>query len=546
MQNATHKARLKFWQIWNMCFGFLGIQIGFELQATNTSRIFQTLGAEVDALPILWIAAPLTGLIVQPIIGYMSDKTWTPLGRRRPYFLVGAILASTALFIMPNSGLLWIAAGMLWIKDAALNITMEPFRAFVADNLPDEQRPTGYALQSFFIGVGAVGAAALPWVLTNWVGIANTAEPGVVPPSVQIAYYVGAGSLFLAVLWTVLRSREYSPEQLAAFERARRELLGDDVLERPPAPTDANLYIRNGLIWVAVGAAMAGLVWYLRAYDSTNIFAQALGIDIEIKQELYVLAGLVAGYGVIQIVAGLLRGRAPVEETPNHSGLVEIIEDLYRMPTTMRQLAVVQFFSWFAMFAMWIFAVPAVADFHFASPDPQNPVYAEGYQNAGDWWGVLSAVRNGVAAVGALAIIWLAQRFDQRRLHALNLMVGAVGFVSMYVIRDPNWLWISMVGIGIAWASIVSVPYSILSSAVPAKKMGIYMGIFNIFIVVPQLVAATLLGFLLSTFFNSEPIFALMLAGGSFVIAAIATFFVRDAVGDKREALAAASANAAE
>ncbi len=530
------KQPLRLWQIWNMCFGFLGIQIGFELQATNTSRIFQTLGAEVDALPILWIAAPLTGLIVQPLIGYFSDKTWTPLGRRRPYFLVGAILASAALIVMPNSPYLWVAAGMLWIKDAALNITMEPFRAFVGDNLPDEQRSTGYALQSFFIGFGAVGAAFLPWMLTNWLGVPNTAEPGKIPISIHIAYYVGAGSLFFAVLWTVLRSREYPPEQLEAFEAARRELLGEDALERPPAPTEAKLYIRNGLVWIISGLALAALVAYLRATNGAVFGSLTGGAQIEFKQELYVLAALVAGYGVVQVVAGMLRAASSVKETPTHSGLVEIIEDLYRMPVTMRQLAVVQFFSWFAMFAMWIFAVPAVAAHHFGSPDPSSA----GYQNAGDWWGVLSAIRNGVAALAALAIIWLAQQMDQRRLHSLNLILGAVGFVSMYFIRDPNLLWVSMIGVGIGWASIVSVPYAILSSAVPARKMGVYMGIFNIFIVVPQLVAATLLGFLLKTFFNNDPIFALMLAAGSFTIAALATFFVQDVVAGKRRALAAA------
>ena len=191
-----NKPTLGFWQIWNMCFGFMGIQFGFALQNANVSRIFQTLGAEVDDIPILWIAAPLTGLIVQPIIGYMSDRTWTGLGRRRPYFLGGAILASAALIFMPNSPTLWIAAGMLWIMDASINISMEPFRAFVGDNLPEKQRTTGFAMQTFFIGVGAVVASALPWVLTNWLSIANEAPPGVIPDSVKISFYVG-GIAFL-------------------------------------------------------------------------------------------------------------------------------------------------------------------------------------------------------------------------------------------------------------------------------------------------------------------------------------------------------------
>ena len=535
MSSADGKARLGFWQIWNMCFGFLGIQIGFELQVTNTSRIFQTLGAEIDTLPILWIAAPLTGLIVQPLVGHFSDKTWTPLGRRRPYFLVGAILASAALIVMPNAGLLWIAAGMLWIKDAALNITMEPFRAFVGDNLSDEQRPTGYAMQSFFIGIGAVGAAAFPWVLTNWFGVANTAAPGIIPLSVKIAYYVGAASLFLAVLWTILRSREYTPEQLEAFEAARRAALGADVLDRPAAPSEAGVYRRNGLVWLLAGAVVAALVWWLRASEE-NVLSLLARRPVEVKQELFVLAGLIAGYGVVQIAAASLRKPSTGEE--GQPGLVEIIEDLYRMPKTMRQLAVVQFFSWFGLFAMWIFAVPAVAEHHFASPDPVT----QGYQNAGDWWGVLSSIRNGVAALGALGIIWLAQRVDQRRLHAANLVIGGLGFMSMLVIRDPGLLWVSMVGVGLAWASIVSVPYSILASTVPARKMGVYMGIFNIFIVVPQLVAATLLGFLLNALFAGQPIFALMIAGGSFFVAALATWFVEDVVGARGRAVGASGA----
>lgn len=507
-------------QIWNMSFGFLGIQIGFDLQNGNVSRIFQTLGAEVDELAILWIAAPMTGLIIQPIIGHMSDNTWGRFGRRRPYFLVGAILASLALFIMPNSPTLWVAAGMLWIMDASLNITMEPFRAFVGDNLPDRQRTRGYAMQSFFIGVGAVIAGALPWVMTNWMGLSNVAPEGEIPETVQWAFYIGGAALLLAVMWTVFKTKEYSPEQLAGFEKARHEALGIERREHHTIERRVRQFFRGGAVWIMAGVAVAYLVFIFRAAgeDPQSSLLTWLG-DIEFSQELYVLAGLIAAFGVIQIIAGIMRGGGN-----DKNGFMEVVNDLFAMPKTMRQLAVVQFFSWFAMFAMWIYGTPAVAEYHFASPDPVT----RGYQDAADWWSLLGSVRNGIAAVAALGFIWIAARMDRRRLHSLNLMVGAAGFAAMLLIRDPALLWIPMVGVGIAWASIVSLPYAILAGSVPASKMGIYMGIFNIFIVVPQLIAATLLGFLLTTFFEGAPIYALAISAVSFTLAAIATFFVTD------------------
>lgn len=509
------KSKLSLAQVWNMCFGFLGIQIGFELQNNNVSRIFQTLGAEVESLAILWIAAPLTGLIVQPIVGHFSDKTWGPLGRRRPYFLVGAIFATLALFVMPNSPALWVAAGMLWVMDASLNITMEPFRAFVGDNLPDEQRTQGYAMQSFFIGIGAVAAGALPWVLTNWFGLSNTAPEGVIPLTVHIAFYAGGAALFLAVIWTVVSSREYSPEQLKAFEAARREALGAadvDPPEHPPRP--AGLFIRGGLIWLAIGAAIFAFVLAVRSLDGF-----LPGLAGVMKQELYVLAGLIAAVGLIQLLAAWFR-----RSGKDGNGFMEVVDDLFDMPLTMRQLAIVQFFSWFALFAMWIYGTPAVAAYHFGATDAAT----QGYQDAGDWWSLLGSVRNATAAIAALAIMWLAHRMDRRHLHAMCLALGALGFASMFVIREPSLLWVSMVLVGIAWAAIVSVPYAILAGAVPAAKMGIYMGIFNIFIVVPQLLAATLLGLLLGVLFDGQAIFAFALAAAGFLLAALAVLFVRD------------------
>jgi maltose/moltooligosaccharide transporter len=505
------KPKLKAVQIWNMTFGFLGIQIGFDLQNGNVSRIFQTLGAEIDALPILWIAAPLTGLLVQPVIGYLSDRTWNRLGRRRPFFLVGAILASAALIIMPNAPALWIAAGALWIMDAALNITMEPTRALVGDMLPDEQRTTGYAMQSFFIGAGAVLAGLLPWALTQF-GVPNTAEPGVIPQTVHIAFYVGGATLFIAVLWTILTTREYSPQQLAAFDAARPDMTGPATGAR-----SARAFLTGGCIWVLAGVALAVFIFLARLEPRPEALA-FLGAW-ELRQDLYVLAGLIAGFGLIQIAAGALRSAGA-----DRNGFMEVVSDLFHMPATMRQLAVVQFFTWFGLFAMWIYGAPALAAHHYGATEAASAAY----QEAGNWWGVLSAVRNGVAALGALLIIWLAARLDRRMLHATCLLLGAAGFAGMMLIRDPGTLWAPMIGVGIAWAAIVSVPYAILAGSAPSGKMGLYMGIFNIFIVVPQLLAATLLGFLLRTFFGNEPVWAFAIACASFALAAVAVMFVRE------------------
>lgn len=518
------KPNLSTVQIWNMCLGFLGIQIGFDLQNGNVSRIFQTLGAEIDALPILWIAAPLTGLLVQPIIGHLSDKTWNPLGRREPYLLAGAILAAAALFLMPNAPALWIAAGTLWIMDAALNITMEPTRALVGDMLPSAQRTSGYATQSFFIGAGAVLAGVLPWALTQ-MGVANTAAPGVIPQTVHIAFYVGGATLLLAVLWSVISTKEYSPQQLDAFDVASGS--GAPAAQSPLR--SAGAFFGGGIVWIVVGAAAAAFVAAARLEPRPDALA-FLG-NIEFRQDLYVLAGLIAGFGVVQVVAGFLRGAGA-----NNNGFMEVVSDLFRMPRTMRQLAIVQFFTWFGLFAMWIYGTPAVAEHHYAATDAASAAY----QEAGNWWGVLSSVRNGVAAAGALCLIWLGARLDRRTLHATCLGLGAIGFAAMMLVRDPALLWGPMIGVGVAWAAIVSIPYAILAGSVPARKMGVYMGIFNIFIVVPQLVAATLLGFLLRTFFHNEAIWAFAIAGVSFALAAVAVLFVGDAHKDAPSALAGA------
>ena len=496
------RARLSFFQIWNMCFGFFGIQIGFGLQNANTSRIFQSLGVDVNHLAILWIAAPATGLLVQPIVGYLSDKTWGRLGRRRPYFLWGALLTSAALLVMPNAPVLWIAAAALWVMDASINITMEPFRAFVGDNLPDAQRAQGYAMQSFFIGLGAVLASALPWMLTHWFSVSNVAVGGGVPPSVHIAFYAGAAGLLLSVLWTVFTTREYSPDQITAFEMADRARKGEPAVE-PQAPTrSVRAYMTGGVVCVAAGLALTLVILATRT-----------------EKELYVLAGMIVAFGLAQLAAGMLRRRGATA-----NGFSEVIEDLFHMPATMKQLAVVQFFSWFSLFAMWIYTTPAVAAFHYHATGAASRAYNDG----ADWVGVLFAAYNGVAALAALLIPLIARAAGRKASHALCLGLGGLGLMAFPLIKDPTLLWIPMIGVGFAWSSILSAPYSILSGALPARKMGVYMGIFNFFIVIPQLLAATVLGLLLRTFFGGEAIWALVLGAGSMFAAALCVFAVRD------------------
>ena len=500
MTLLSHRPRLSGLAIWNMCVGFFGIQIGFGLQNANTSRIFQTLGAEVDSLAILWIAAPLTGLLVQPIIGHFSDKTWTRFGRRRPYFLVGAIATTLALIAMPNSPSLWFAAAMLWIMDASINITMEPFRAFVGDNLPEEQRTAGYAMQSFFIGAGAVFASVLPWLLSNVFDIASTANAGVVPLSVKIAFYVGAVGLFSAVLWTVLSTREYSPEQIAAFERAR-----DDA---PTAPVEAEAPARSVQGWMTSGLVCAVL---------GGLGVVLIGA-LDLEKELLILAGFFAGFGLLQIAVGMMQRRRIT------NAATEILNDIFRMPETMRGLAVVQFFSWFALFAMWIYTTAAVTRVHYGATDTTSAAYATG----ADWVGVLFGVYNGVAALAAFTLPAIAKRIGRKATHALMLILGAAGLFGVFAIREPGLLWLPMIGVGFAWASIVSMPYAILSAAVPDRKMGVYMGVFNIFIVVPQLLAATVLGLILKTLFDGQAIWALVLGAVSFVLAAASALMVKE------------------
>ncbi|MDX8337964.1 MFS transporter [Draconibacterium sp. IB214405] len=495
------KPTLSFWQIWNMSFGFLGIQFGFALQNANVSRIFETLGANVEDIPILWIAAPVTGLIVQPIIGHMSDKTWNRLGRRRPYFLFGAIFASLALFLMPNSPALWVAAGTLWIMDASINISMEPFRAFVGDMLPNEQRTRGFAMQSFFIGTGAVVGSVLPYAMTNWLNIPNTAPEGVIPPSVQWSFYIGGIVFFLAILWTIFSTKEYPPEDLKAFEENERQT------------TNKAEVVNEEEVVSSRFAKVGGILGLL------GLLIIVVTKLMKLEKELYILGGILMLFFLLMMMAAWLKSQKKDE-----NALVEIFSDLLRMPLTMKQLALVQFFTWVGLFSLWIYSVSGITSHIYGTTDPQSQLYNDG----ADWVTVLFGVYNGVAALMAFALPVVAKYTNRKITHFISLVIGGVGLASIYLFNDPIWLILPMIGVGIGWASILSMPYAILTGSLPSNKMGIYMGIFNFFIVIPQILAATILGFMVKDLFGGESILALVFGGVSMVIAAVLVLFVKD------------------
>ncbi|OEK05835.1 MFS transporter [Roseivirga misakiensis] len=489
------KPRLSFLQIWNMSFGFLGIQMGFALQNANTSRIFETLGADTENLAVYWLAAPITGLIMQPIIGYYSDRTWSPKwGRRRPYFAFGAIAATIALFLMPNSHTLWMAVGVLWIMDASINVTMEPFRAFVGDLLPDEQRTSGFAMQSFFIGIGALVASFMPWIFTNWFNIPNTDPDGGIPPSVKYAFYVGGIMYLITVLWTVFTTKEYPPE-----EDEHHDVPAMDASEEGTYVAKFN---RVGLILLSIGIAFSLFVYFM-----------------EIDVKLHILGGGFAFFGLIHLLGSRL-----VHVKKTSTALVHIVKDFNSMPNTMIQLAVVQFFSWFALFSMWIFCTPAVTSHIYGTTDTASAAYNEGANMVSNLFGGY----NGIAAIAAIFIPLIARKTSRKMTHLIALCCGGIGLISIYFISEPQMLWLSMIGVGIAWASILSVPYAILSGALPSDKMGYYMGVFNFFVVIPQIVAASLLGFILNTFLGGQTVLILVVGGVSMILSGFLTLRVKD------------------
>ena len=441
---------LGFWSIWNMSFGFLGIQFGFALQGGFMSRIFQTLGADKDAIPLLWIAAPLTGLLVQPIIGYLSDRTWHPtLGRRKPYFLIGAILSSAVLFFVPHSPVLWMAVGFLWILDASINISMEPFRALVADKLPESQRSYGFVVQTLIIGIGTWIASNLPWMVSQ-LGVSNSAVSGVVPMSVKVAFAIGAFVFLFSVLFTIFTTSEYPPEDMEAFEK---------------------------------------------------------------------------------------------EKAQKSRFVKDILENIGKMPLTMKQLGVIQFFSWFAFFSMWSLANPALTEHVFKTPVPSevnydmltpeglqafdiaNTAFQESSNSVGSAMGIYGLASMAFALL--LTFYTSKKTINRKYVHMISLILGGIGFLSMFY-ATPESLKYCFVLIGIAWGSILSMPYAMLSSAVDPSKMGMFMGIFNMFIVIPQIIAA--LGFIifLSNLLGPESINAMLIAGISLIVAGLCNFLITD------------------
>ncbi|MEY4500983.1 MAG: hypothetical protein RIS52_873 [Pseudomonadota bacterium] len=483
------KPRQGFWGLWNISFGFFGIQVAFGLQSSNMSRVFQTMGADLDKLAFLFIAGPVTGLIIQPLIGHFSDKTWGRFGRRHPFFLTGAVLAALALVGLPNAPILLIAALFLWVLDACLNVSMEPFRAFVGDMVGDAERSAGYAMQTAFIGAGAVLGSLAP-KLFSWLGVANTAPAHLIPPSVRYSFYLAAASIFLAVLWTVLKTREYSPDQLAAFEG------------RSAHETEERALIASttGGYWLIAGLVLLALV-----------------LHYALDKQLYILGGGLAAFGFAQLL-----NRATGSTL---GALSHILSDLHQMPSVMKRLAVAQFFTWIALFIMWIYTTPVVTQYVYGSSDPTSQAFNEG----ADWVGVLSSVYNGVAAFAAFALPSLAKKIGASKTHMACLLAGAAGFVGFLFIRNPTLLILPEIGIGIAWASILTMPYVILSATLPQQKLGIYMGIFNFFIVLPQLLIATIMGGIIKSFFPTEPIWTMLVAALVMTCAALAMLWVRPA-----------------
>ncbi|GAA4351936.1 hypothetical protein GCM10023185_11060 [Hymenobacter saemangeumensis] len=504
---GTHKPRLSFWQIWNMSFGFLGIQFGFELQNSNVSRIFETLGANKDDIPILWIAAPLTGLLVQPIIGYFSDRTWHPFwGRRRPFFFIGAVLATLALIFMPNSSALWMAGGMLWILDASINISMEPFRAFVGDKLPAEQRTSGFAMQSFFIGVGSVIAALLPWIFTNWFHLSNTAPSGEIPPSVKWSFYMGAGAFLLAVMYTVFTTKEFPPENIEEFRKENAQIgIWDGLKESflgifsmPKAMRQ--LAIVQFFTWFALFA-----MWiYSTNAVTSNIYNMKVDNAFFTKISTFVEA----------------QSKQPGSEKAHKE-----LQSLQRDIAEIRQFQAEQ--------PNKILTVN-LANYYNTNGNPDAGEKAElqrvqkQYNDGADWLSLASSVRNGVAALFAFIIPLIAARTSRRKTHMLCLLIGGMGLLSLEFITNPDLIVVSMGLVGIAWASILSMPYAILAGSLPANRMGYYMGVFNFFIVIPQIVAATILGFCTMHLFQGNTLHTLALGGASMVLAGLLTLWVRD------------------
>jgi maltose/moltooligosaccharide transporter len=441
------KPKLSFWQIWNLSFGFLGVQFGFALQNANASRILSNLGADLHSLSLFWLVAPIMGLLVQPLVGAASDKTWTRLGRRSPYILGGALLSMTAMFFMPNAPYVVVAGGtaalifgavMLALMDGSFNVTFQPFRALVADMTPDEQRNVGYSVQSVLINFGAFFGSILPYILTS-AGIMNSAPEGEVPPSVIWSFYIGGSVLLLSVLVTVFRTKEYPPKEFVEF---------------------------------------------INTDEEANVQA---------------------------------------EEKPKKENIFKLMG---KMPKTMKQLAVVQLFSWFPLFLMWVYSTPAIAQHYWNTPIGDSS--SEAYNEAANWVGICFASYSVFAALFSILMPRLIRLTSRKIVYSFALIMGGLGYISMMFFKDPNMLFVSMFGIGIAWAAILAMPYAILSGSLPQKRMGIYMGLFNLTVVIPQIISGLFSGMILKNVFHEHAIYILVLAGAFMMIGSIFVFIVKD------------------
>jgi len=508
-QPIQPKKKLNFWELWNMSFGFFGIQFGFELQNSNVSRIFETLGANKDEIPILWIAAPLTGLLVQPIIGYLSDRTWHPYwGRRRPFFFIGAILATIALFILPNSPSLWIAGGMLWVLDASINISMEPFRAFVGDKLPPAQRTSGFAMQSFFIGVGSVIAALLPWIFTNWFHVSNTAAAGQIPDSVKWSFYLGGFAFLGAVLYTVFTTKEFPPESIEAFKEEKRQTTFSDGLKETFGGIFKMPKTMKQLAFVQFFTWFALFAMWIYATNAVTANKYNMKVDKALvdKMEAAINGDLSTG-----------------ADAKKQKELKSLKNDIVEIRTYRNEINPVAISVNLANY----FSDSLNTQTSQLEKIELKRVQKE-YNDGADWLNVCSSVRNGVAALFAFIIPFIAFKTNRKITHLICLVIGGFGLLSIYFITNPQMIIVSMGMVGVAWASILSMPYAMLSNALPSNKMGYFMGVFNFFIVIPQIVAAGILGYLTLKFFHANTLNTIALGGVSMILAGFLTLLVED------------------
>ena len=438
-----NKPTLAYRQIWNINFGFLGTQICFTLVMTNTSRILSALGADTNELAFLWLAAPLAGLFMQPLIGYFSDRTWTKLGRRIPYILIGLVVSAIMMFLMPNSYIVSrimppVLAGVciLFLMQSAFNVSMQPYRSLVGDMVNSEQSNLGYSVQTIVSNLGAIVGSCLPFLLA-YIGFSNQASEGRIAPSVSWAFYIGIGFLVLTNLWTCFTVKEYPPQQFAEYNKSET------------------------------------------AHKNTTDTAS----------------------------------------TDNKKTIITIL-----------QLSIVQLFSWFAFYYIWVYATDGIASTIWNTSDPLS----KEYNDAGNWFGILTGVYSIIAAIFSIFLAKITDKFGRKNFYAFSLVLGGIGMLSMFFIHDQYLILLPMLFIGIAWAMILTMPFSILANVVPANKMGLYMGLLNITIVIPQIAGGLFGNFLFTNVAGGRPFAMFLVSGVSLLIGAVSVVFINDPVKNKK------------